>query len=68
MSRTMIDLDDEAVAAAQRVLGTTTKRDTVNSALRRVAAETAAVEEFDWWATDPLPDLRDSSVMADAWR
>ncbi|MPZ27086.1 MAG: DUF2191 domain-containing protein [Micromonosporaceae bacterium] len=68
MSRTMIDLDDEAVAAAQRVLRTRTKRETVNAALRRVAAELAAAEEFEWWATDPLPDLRDPAVMAEAWR
>jgi hypothetical protein len=64
----MIDIDDEMVAAAQKVLGTKTKRDTVNTALRRVAAETTAAEEFAWWATDPLPDLRDPGVMADAWR
>jgi Arc/MetJ family transcription regulator len=38
MSRTVIDLDDEALEAAARELGTTTKRDTVNSALREVTA------------------------------
>ncbi|GGW47226.1 type II toxin-antitoxin system VapB family antitoxin [Streptomyces galilaeus] len=38
MSRTVIDLDDEALEAAAAELGTTTKRDTVNAALREVAA------------------------------
>ncbi|NUQ95488.1 MAG: type II toxin-antitoxin system VapB family antitoxin [Streptomyces sp.] len=38
MSRTVIDLDDEALEAAARELGTTTKRDTINSALREVTA------------------------------
>ncbi|MEJ8657214.1 type II toxin-antitoxin system VapB family antitoxin [Streptomyces sp. MS1.AVA.4] len=38
MSRTVIDLDDEALEAAAKELGTTTKRDTVNAALREVTA------------------------------
>ncbi|MGW2375960.1 MULTISPECIES: type II toxin-antitoxin system VapB family antitoxin [Kitasatospora] len=37
MSRTVIDLDDEALADAARFLGTTTKKDTVNAALREIA-------------------------------
>lgn len=37
MSRTMIDIDDVALAAAQARLGTTTKVQTVNEALRRAA-------------------------------
>lgn len=36
MSRTVIDLDDEALEAAAKELGTTTKRDTINTALREV--------------------------------
>ncbi|MGW3329159.1 type II toxin-antitoxin system VapB family antitoxin [Streptomyces rubiginosohelvolus] len=36
MSRTVIDLDDEALAAAAIELGTTTKRETINTALREV--------------------------------
>ncbi|WP_052869594.1 type II toxin-antitoxin system VapB family antitoxin [Streptomyces niger] len=36
MSRTVIDVDDEALEAAAKELGTTTKRDTVNAALREV--------------------------------
>ncbi|GGP51071.1 MULTISPECIES: type II toxin-antitoxin system VapB family antitoxin [Streptomyces] len=36
MSRTVIDLDDEALAAAAIELGTRTKRDTINTALREV--------------------------------
>jgi Arc/MetJ family transcription regulator len=34
VSKTRIDLDDEALAAAMRLMGTTTKKDTVNMALR----------------------------------
>lgn len=36
MARTVIDLDDELVASVAQQLGTTTKRDTVNAALREV--------------------------------
>ncbi|MCT9090621.1 type II toxin-antitoxin system VapB family antitoxin [Streptomyces sp. ASQP_92] len=36
MSRTVIDLDDEALEAAAKELGTTTKRDTINTALREI--------------------------------
>ena len=36
MSRTVIDLDDDLVADVARELGTSTKKDTVNGALREV--------------------------------
>jgi Arc/MetJ family transcription regulator len=36
VSRTVIDLDDALVADVARELGTTTKKDTVNRALREV--------------------------------
>lgn len=38
MARTVVDIDDEALAAAATELGTTTKVDTVNAALREIAA------------------------------
>ncbi|MFF4088178.1 type II toxin-antitoxin system VapB family antitoxin [Streptomyces nigra] len=38
MSRTVIDLDDDALEAAAKELGTSTKRDTVNTALREIVA------------------------------
>jgi Arc/MetJ family transcription regulator len=34
MTKILVDVDDDALAAAADVLGTTTKRDTVNAALR----------------------------------
>jgi Arc/MetJ family transcription regulator len=37
MAKTVIDLDEEALAEAARILGTKTKRDTVNAALRWVS-------------------------------
>ncbi|GAA1910716.1 type II toxin-antitoxin system VapB family antitoxin [Streptantibioticus ferralitis] len=36
MSRTVIDLDDELLTEVARALGTSTKKETVNTALREV--------------------------------
>lgn len=36
MARTVIDLDDDLIDAVARALGTRTKKDTVNTALREV--------------------------------
>lgn len=36
MARTVIDLDDDLVADVAKALGTTTKKETVNTALREV--------------------------------
>ncbi|MDQ1289075.1 MAG: hypothetical protein QG622_2641 [Actinomycetota bacterium] len=38
MTKTPVEIDDEALAAAAQVLGTVTKKDTVNEALREVSA------------------------------
>jgi Arc/MetJ family transcription regulator len=38
MARTVIDLDDELLASVAKALGTSTKKDTVNAALREVLA------------------------------
>lgn len=67
MARTVVDIDDDALAAAAAELGTTTKVDTVNRALSLVGSrsERLAVLEALRTADD---DLGDSPVMADAWR
>jgi len=41
MSRTVIDVDEDALAFAQQQLGTTTKRDTINRALAITAGLSA---------------------------
>lgn len=60
MSRTVIDLDDEALEEAARELGTTTKRDTINTALREVTARyrrLRALEEARELAADGTLDM-----------
>jgi Arc/MetJ family transcription regulator len=44
VSKTLIDIDPELLAQAQQILGTGTKKATVNSALQEVARRWAAVE------------------------
>lgn len=44
MSVTQIDLDDEALAEAMRLMGSTTKKDTVNAALRDYVARVRRLE------------------------
>lgn len=67
MARTVIDIDDESLAAAARVLGTTTKVETVNRALAEIAqreARLAFLDDLDSAAAD----LADPEVMRGAWR
>jgi Arc/MetJ family transcription regulator len=47
MAKILVDVDDEALAEASRLLGTKTKRDTVNTALRETAQRLRRIEAFD---------------------
>jgi Arc/MetJ family transcription regulator len=68
--KTMIDLNDEDLALAARELGTTTKKDTVNAALRFVASRRRRVEQLlnDPYAFGVGPDITDPEVMRQARR
>lgn len=69
MAKTLIDIDDDLLEAARAALGTSTKKDTVNSALRSVLDmqhRIDAVEELAAWGQRHEPwagDQRDR-----AWR
>lgn len=47
MSKLLIDVDDEALAEAQRLLGTGTKKETVNAALIEVAKRLKRVKALN---------------------
>ena len=68
MAKTLIEIDDEYLAAAQRALGTTTKKDTVNAALREVTALAARRRDLQRLTSGGLPDLEDEDVMRAAWQ
>jgi Arc/MetJ family transcription regulator len=69
LMRTIIDVDDALLDAAQSELGTATKKDTVNEALRYVAERSARSRAV---LDDPFflggSDLTDAEVMGGARR
>lgn len=46
-TKSPIEIDDDALAAAAEVLGTRTKKDTVNAALREVSARLRRLRALD---------------------
>jgi Arc/MetJ family transcription regulator len=68
MAKTLIDVDEKYLAAAQQALHTETKKDTVNAALRAVAALAARRRDLQRLVSGGLPDLEDAEVMRAAWR
>jgi hypothetical protein len=67
--KTVIDLDPELTEAAAKVLGTTTKKDTVHAALKTAVAEAERRAERRARLINSAggPDLGDDAVMAGAW-
>jgi Arc/MetJ family transcription regulator len=72
MTKRLIDVEDEVLEAARRVLGTATIKDTVNTALRATVQAAERRERLDAAAlkrfAEASRDLLDDDVMADAWR
>ncbi|MEV6687832.1 type II toxin-antitoxin system VapB family antitoxin [Streptomyces sp. NPDC053429] len=68
MSRTMVDLDDALLAEAAEILGTSTKRATINGALAEFVAAARRRRFVELVDEGALDDLRDPDVMAGAWR
>ena len=68
MTKTLIEIDDEYLAAAQQVLHTDTKKDTVNTALREVVALAARRRDLRRLTSGSLADLADDEVMRAAWQ
>jgi len=68
MTKTLIDVDDALLAKAAAALGTSTKKDTVNQALARVARIAAAEDLIEFARDGGLDNLQDPEVMKGAWR
>ncbi|GAB7187815.1 hypothetical protein ATKI12_7646 [Kitasatospora sp. Ki12] len=57
MARTVIDVNDELLAEAAEIFGTTTKVATVNAALEDVVKRRKREAFMAWLAEGGLPDL-----------
>lgn len=66
VARTVIDLDDDMLALAQRQLGTKTKRDTINRALA-IAAGTSADDRARGlaWLQENAEHVLDFDLLAE---
>jgi Arc/MetJ family transcription regulator len=67
VARTLVDINEEALAAAAAELGTTTKVDTVNRALAEIAARPRRLAALERLRTT-ADDLGDTEIMRGAWR
>src|SRR6202050_5548417 len=68
MAKTLIDVDEKQLAAAQKVLKTETKKDTLTAALRQATALAARRRDLQRLIAGGLPDLADEVVMRAAWQ
>jgi Arc/MetJ family transcription regulator len=68
MAKTLIDINEEYLDAAQQALGTATKKDTVNTALREVTALAARRRDLERLTSGSLGDLENEDVMRAAWQ
>jgi len=68
MARTLVDVDEEALAAAAKALGTSTKRDTINGALREVGLRETRAHMLDRFENDPDYWAEQHEARERAWR
>ncbi len=68
MHKTALRLDEDLLAQARQVLGTTTTTETIHAALAEVVARRGRERLFERLRTQDGIDLSDEAVMARAWR
>lgn len=68
MRKTALRLDDELLARAREVLGTTTATETIHVALGETVARRGRQRLFERLRTGEGIDLADEVIMARAWR
>jgi len=66
--KTSVEIDEELLEAAKRILETTTVKDTVEEAFREVARVEARRQEVETLTLMEELDLADPEIMAGAWR
>ena len=68
MRKTSVDIDDDLIEQVRNVLGTSSIKETIDSALREVLRVDARRQEVRALAEMDGMDLADKDVMAKAWR
>jgi len=68
IARTVIDIDDGALAAAAEELGTTTKVETVNAALREIVSRRLRMAFIEQAAAGSFAHLAEPDKRDEAWR
>lgn len=68
VTKRLIDLDDDLLAAAQQELSTTGVSDTVRAALQFAAARSARARQIQWLQDGGLAPMADADRRGDVWR
>ncbi len=66
--KTSVEINEELLAAVQRVLATSTIKDTIEAAFREVLQVEARREEVEALSTMQGMDLADDEIMSRTWR
>ena len=66
--KTSVEINEELLSAVQRILATTTIKETIEESFREVLRVEARREEIEALATMRGSDIADSEIMARAWR
>jgi Arc/MetJ family transcription regulator len=66
--KTSVEINEDLLSAVQRVLATTTIKETIEEAFREILRAEARKEEVEALTTMDGLDLADPEVMAGAWR
>jgi Arc/MetJ family transcription regulator len=66
--KTSVEINESLLSAVQRILATTTIKDTIEEAFREVLRAEARKEEVEALTSMRGLDLADPEVMAGAWR
>jgi len=68
LRKTSVEISEELLAAVQRVLSTSTIKETIDAAFREVLCVRARRDEVEALTSMDGMDLADAGIMAKAWR
>jgi Arc/MetJ family transcription regulator len=68
VTKRLVELDDDLLAAAQRELNTTGVSDTIRLALQQAAAKSARARQITWLQGGGLEDMATAENRGEVWR